>query len=362
MNSTTWSLKTKGRVSNSDLAIDALKPKRHVPDSGKGPTNALLLPRCSVSDLCLQIQERYRQYACNLRSRIMLENRTRATVAVAAGYHAGMEEAERGRRFKEADATIKRILAGENELVSEWAVAGLVRASHLSIQQFGALVKAYAKNMEKLAKQLPVAEWVSQPEQHGFGFQVLAKIIGEAGSLSNYPNPAKLWRRMGCAPFASGDRVHQGSQWKKMNGRGLSSGEWEEYGYSPHRRSIVFQATEPLLKLNCRIPIAGDRRLATDDCCAGEESHEAETPFAGVGDVRADNSHENESELGPYYRRYAEAKATKLALESDEWPRIRCHRHGMLLCGKLLLKNLWIEWHRVCPSSLFTNGGTNVQQ
>jgi len=26
---------------------------------------------------------------------------------------------------------------------------------------------------------------------------------------------------------------------------------------------------------------------------------------------------------------------------------IRPHRHGMLVMGKLLLKNLWIEWLRV---------------
>jgi hypothetical protein len=46
---------------------------------------------------------------------------------------------------------------------------------------------------------------------------------------------------------------------------------------------------------------------------------------------------------GPYKARYDQAKATIAAAHSDYKP-MRCHNHGHLLCGKLLLKHLWIEW------------------
>jgi hypothetical protein len=47
---------------------------------------------------------------------------------------------------------------------------------------------------------------------------------------------------------------------------------------------------------------------------------------------------------GPYRARYDEAKAAKLALESEEWPKLRCHLHGMLLAVKRLVRDLWKEW------------------
>lgn len=416
-NRTKVGVKPRHSLPDSDecQAMGEMKPKFSVPDPGEGSTNALMESNETLSDICRRIQEIHRQYKCNLRSRLMLENRTRATVAVAAGYYAGMEEATRAKMFKEADATIKRILAGEVRSKTEHGIAGLVRASSLSNKQFDLLTKAYAMSMAKLAEQLPVAEWMRKPEQHGFGFKSLATIIGEAGNLSNYPNPAKLWRRMGCAPFASGDRVHMGSQWKRMNGRGLSSTEWEEYGYSPSRRSVVFQLTEPLLKLNGRIrrdglaeneiSSAGEWRIETEGTCAGdmesetkcvhvgECDRETERLFAddlspgtdkrsagefdpetegvladdsmsetdqtivGDGDERTDVEVATDSNVGPYRRRYDEAKAAKVALQSDEWPTLRCHRHALLLMGKLLLKNLWIEWHRTEGTKGFSGNG-----
>ena len=39
------------------------------------------------------------------------------------------------------------------------------------------------------------------------------------------------------------------------------------------------------------------------------------------------------------------SKAAKLALADDEWPKIRCHRHAMLLATKLLFRELWMQWN-----------------
>ena len=82
--------------------------------------------------------------------------------------------------------------------------------------------------------------------------------------------------------------------------------------------------------------IAGDPPDETDGCVASDENGggAGERPFET--DVRL---------AGPYRLRYDTVKAAKLALEDDEWPKIRCHRHAMLLATKLLFRELWCKWN-----------------
>ena len=97
------------------------------------------------------------------------------------------------------------------------------------------------KTLVRLVEQLPVyhAFWKPVP---GLGALGLAQIIGEAGDLSNYANPAKLWRRFG---------LHVGNgkafaTWRSQGG--LSAKDWEAAGYSPRRRSLIFNVTDSMLK------------------------------------------------------------------------------------------------------------------
>lgn len=76
----------------------------------------------------------------------------------------------------------------------------------------------------------------------GFGWISLGRIIGEAGDLSNYSNPGKLWKRMGMAPF----KGKSCATWKKCGG--LMAGEWEEAGYSPRRRAVMWNIGASLMK------------------------------------------------------------------------------------------------------------------
>lgn len=46
-----------------------------------------------------------------------------------------------------------------------------------------------------------------------------------------------------------------------------------------------------------------------------------------------------------YWARYDESKK-KIQKAHADYPKMRCHRHGMLLATKLLLLNLWIEWRK----------------
>lgn len=334
-------------------AISAVKPIADVPKSKasavvkpitplpKKKAIAEMKPTVILPSLIADIRELQRQRVTTQKSRIMIDNRLTATVAVASGYHAGMEEDERAKWFGDAKKLI-RVVQGEAKCETDGmiALAPLIRACSVAIEGFYATEKAYEKQMEKLAKQLPVTKWMGLTDQRGFGWLSLAIIIGEVGDLSNYANPGKLWRRMGCAPFESKGKTFMPSTWrsrKKHNG-GLSSAEWEELGYCPRRRSVMFVISESLLKGN-------GARDAT-------ETHGA-------------------MPAGPYAERYATKKAEAIARKDPEWTPdcttckgtgkaksgddckkcsgrgvmvMRPHLHGMLLMGKRLLRELWTEW------------------
>ena len=59
--------------------------------------------------------------------------------------------------------------------------------------------KTEEKTLAKLAKSLPVWEWVETVR--GAGALSLAQIIGETGDLSLHANPDKVKKRLGLAPY-----------------------------------------------------------------------------------------------------------------------------------------------------------------
>lgn len=278
----------------------------------KGRTNAPLTQIAFASDhaaggdsrgginlssaTCREIQTLQRRRVEVLRTRIIIDNRLAATVASELGYHAGMEEADPKARRAEAEALIKAIADGGENLNGHSAIAAvvspLVNATMLSRDAFQQQLSGYEREMLRLVKTLPVYPWAKSVR--GFGPLNLAVLIGETGDLSNYANPAKVWKRLGLAPF----KGKMPSTWKSKGG--LSSEEWTEVGYSPRRRSCMYVLSECLVKLN---------------------------------------------QGGAYRTKYDTAKAAKIALADDKWPKLRCHRHGMLLAVKELVLDLWLQWH-----------------
>jgi len=94
--------------------------------------------------------------------------------------------------------------------------------------------KVVEKRLLVLAKELPVAAWIEGTR--GVGLLSLAGIVGEAGDLSAYSNPAKLWKRMGLA-------VIGGERQRKVEGaKGI------EHGYNPARRSLMWTIGDCIVK------------------------------------------------------------------------------------------------------------------
>lgn len=283
-------------------------------------------PKSDVSEISAELQSLQHWRAWHLKSRIMIANRLRATVAGTVGYHSGMAEKERAKAMVEASKVIKETIA-RGEITSK--MDGLILSTTLSIDGFDREKKTLEKEMLACARQLPVAAWVEEPNQRGFGLPFLGIVIGETGDLAGYANPGKVWRRLGCAPFTKEGETLMGATWrsrgKSRTQTKLHASDWEEFGYSPRRRSIAYLIGEGLIKQNNGGPyrLRYDRKKAE---AARKHPDWLEcSKCKGTGKTQRGTKCSN-------------CKGTGRVM-------MRCHLHGMLLATKLLLKNLWLEWN-----------------
>jgi hypothetical protein len=159
--------------------------------------------------------------------------------------------------------------------------------------------------MERLAKTLPAAAFVEQV--CGFGIGSLAAIVGECGDLSNYSTHSKLWKRMGLAPM--GGKAM--STWRRSGG--LTSDQWQDAGYSPSRRSIVWNIGACVMK--------------AQSAKVNKETGEVIKP------------------AGPYRVLYDQRKELELTrCESKANANARALRY----LDKRILRDLWKEWRKLC--------------
>jgi hypothetical protein len=304
-----------------------------------------------IDSICRTLQSMQRQKVFARRQRIRGENAITAYVAWnACGFHAGLpSEAERLELWKKAEKVIKEIDDGDRTLDADQALAnddspfddersrvtGVVRVSQISRKVWRDYENAIVKEMERLAGQLPVAEWLKTKECDGISLGMLATLVGEAGNLSNYPNPAKLWKRLFGAPIEKNGKVMMPSRWRLEGG--LSAEEWEAAGYSPKRHSTQQQLKENIVRQN-----------RTKD----QETKEI-------------------TWVGPYRRRYDEARERTRVTHPEWWVCSKCegtgkiskkkcanckgtgevtmhvHRHAQLLAAKRFVRDLWNKWHGV---------------
>jgi hypothetical protein len=257
--------------------------------------------------------------AVTMKSRVMAENRLRAVVAGELGYRSAMKEADRKKLFKEADALIAATRKGK----AHPPCKQFILASQMGIDALCELQHRLEEPMRARAAELPVAKWVEQPEQRGFGLLFLAIVIGEAGDLSGYARPCKLWKRFGCAPWTFNGQTQMGSTWKSGKKGKLPAEEWSAFGYSPRRRSIAFLIGQNMKMQN----FVGGKGY-------GERADEIDLNFAG-----------------PYRQRFEQAKASFQQRHPDA-SKLQADRHGMLCAAKRVLLNLWVQWRR-------ENGDTN---
>lgn len=165
------------------------------------------------------------------------------------------------------EASARKIIVAANDVAAERAAAcikqGLAEAAGkpfemtddyaayrtvvvgviASREPFAELESAIDKKLVKLAKSLPV--WSEFAEGvRGCGPGSLAAIVGEAGDLGNYANPAKLWKRMGLAVM---DGQRQGNP-----GANATAADWVRHGYNKKRRSVMWNiGSNGFVKATC---------------------------------------------------------------------------------------------------------------
>ena len=310
------------------------------------PKTVLKASPDQVANISATLQGLQRQRSIVLKSRNMQAQRLTAIVAGAMGYDAGKQEKEELKaRFAEAGKLIEEVRAGKDHFLKP-----VIDSTLIGLDAFENLKDKLEKEMKAAAKQLPVAEWIDQKEQRGFGTLFLAIVIGETGNLTHtgydengkpigYPNPAKLWRRLGCAPWEFGGKCLMGATWKSGREGKLPAEEWVKYGYSPRRRSITYLIGEGLMKQNMI-------------------TREGKVEWVGPYRAEYDRAKQRAIETRPHWLKCPRCEGTGAGVRKGSScsnckgeGRVykRCHLHAMLLATKLLLKNLWHEWTGIPP-------------
>ena len=228
-----------------------------------------------------QIRALHRDRVYLMETRKILDLRLGALLRRALGWRKDLPEAERKKIANQAAALMKEPEGSELE--------EMIRLSLKAKEPFETKERELLKDMEKLADTLPVWCTFGEPIR-GFGRGSLAVIVAEAGDLSNYADHSKLWKRMGLAVM---DGVRQGGLPK-----GASKEDWIAHGYSPMRRSRMWNIGDALIK--------GNRE-------------------------------------GKYRTLYLQRKAYELAREPEMQP-IKAHRRAQRVMEKRLLKDLWRAW------------------
>lgn len=129
-----------------------------------------------------------------------------------------------------------RIMEGDVREGDE-ALAAIIEVFGGGIAQADTKIKSIERDMEKLAKRLPIADFVSQTT--GLGWKSAACIVGEAGDLSKYPSVAGVWKRLGLAVIDGDGRQRKCADAEKA----------AIHGYNPTRRSEVWQMADSMSRL-----------------------------------------------------------------------------------------------------------------
>lgn len=162
------------------------------------------------------------------------------------------------------------------------------------------------KTIRETVKDWPIAAWIEHSDRRGLGPIALGLILGETGDLSQYANPAKVWKRMGLAVFDGKPQRRVAGTTKAKKDEAIGQ------GFSPRRRALMHVIGDCLVKGN---------------------------------------------QDGPYRTLYVERKANELErLPGDEKGRLmHAHKRALRYMEKRLLKDLWLAWRQMAASKMLSN-------
>ena len=202
---------------------------------------------------------------------------------------------------------VKKIIDAARDGAGDQRIVELVLTVEKGREPFDALRSGCEKRMEELAETLPAAEWIKTIR--GAGMLGFATIVAEAGDLSNYPNPAKLWKRLGFAPY---DGL-AGSSWKRESWRPrkLTAEEWTDNPFSGERYALIHQIAVWLINAQW------------------------------IGAAKSETGEGKPN--GPYGQIYFDRRAFTATTHPD-WTKQHSRMDGLRVAMKSFLKDLNLEW------------------
>lgn len=256
----------------------------------------------------IRAAHRQRRFAMKIQQKLdrALESFVRRN---ATDWHPDLPEAERTKINNKVKEMIKDTRAGKSDLMVE-----VIATSDRARAPADELRNTNEKRMEKLAETLPVYAWAEGIR--GIGALGLATIVAECGDLSNYPNVAKVWKRLGYAPY---DGL-AGSTWKRQTWRprALTAEEWIANPFSGERYALTAQ-------------IALWLRNAQWIGKAKSED--------GVGKPN-----------GIYGEAYA-ARRARTAVTHPDWSDGHADKDALRVMFKKFLLDLWVAWREYAGQS-----------
>jgi hypothetical protein len=253
---------------------------------------------------------RRRQHAMKLQSAIDRSTESFVRINGDLGWDPNADQATRDKVNKAVMKLIKDIRKGKQH-----ACAQAVIIADKSRAPADEMEEEHRTAMERLTDSLPIAPWIKSV--HGIGILGLAIIVAQAGDLSNYSKPCKLWKRLFFAPY---DGL-AGSTWlrEKWRPRALTKEEWIENPFSNRKYAPIQQIGERLVNWQT------------------ESAEKSGTEFGRP--------------KGRYGEKYVyRRECTKH--RGEEWPLGRCRKDAVRYATKAFLKDLWKKWNQLA--------GTNV--
>ncbi len=260
-------------------------------------------PPRTPAEIIDAIRETHRQRNDFVKAEGNLQRQVKAITRRAVGFSTFDPADERKEKMAKADALFKALEAGTLPDDMKWVGFEPTLFLRKLRDEAGEHRAAIEKQLKRLVKQTHVYDWMI--ETPGFGPMGLAQIIGEAGDLGLYANPAKLWKRMGVGLISNGQRQQCFTDKDKAI----------EAGYNPRRRSVMFVIGDSMIK--------------------------AQGPYRELYLARKIYEAEKAVAAGKIVLPAAKIKKADVATSMSE---MHIHRRAQRYMEKRLLRNLWRAW------------------
>jgi hypothetical protein len=208
----------------------------------EGAADPEVAPGAGLQPLVDNIREIYRWRMDLLKSEVGLENRAKAICRREVGYNPNdPDKKKKAKKMREAQALFRSFTKKGAPRQERTTHAAKVCLPILKAEAFVKVERMKPqRKVEALVKQLPVWGWWDSV--NGLGALGLAIIVAEAGNLSNYATPSRLWKRMGVGGAMDADGNFIPSRKYADKEKALL------VGYNPHRRSGLWNVGDPLIK------------------------------------------------------------------------------------------------------------------